>query len=392
MMLLDDLGPPWLYPRSAYIHVPFCAHKCGYCDFASVANAEDRIDDYLRALAAEMESVLETPRAVETIFIGGGTPTHLAPGQLEVLLELVRRWLPLKADGEFSVEANPNTLDDHRVAALVGGGVNRVSLGAQSFEPALLNRLERSHDPSSVERAVERLRSRGIHNLSIDLIFGVPSQTTTDWRRDLQRLIVLAPTHCSTYGLTYEKGTKLWRERRLGVVQPCDEETERTMYLDAIDVLGGAGFEQYEISNFTKSGREDGVDRRCRHNIAYWMNHAYWGFGNGAASYVAGTRRLNTRELNAYIDRSLSARSAATQEETLDAGDRARETIVVQLRRLAGIDRESFAAQTGISFDEIGASQTRRFSSVGLLADDGRSVRLTREGLPVADGILASFL
>jgi oxygen-independent coproporphyrinogen-3 oxidase len=167
-----DERPRWIAPRSAYIHVPFCAHKCGYCDFASVANAEDQIDDYLVALDLEMARVLGKPRGVETIFIGGGTPTYLNSEQLDVLLASINRWLPLSMGGEFTVEANPNTLDESKIEALVRGGVNRVSLGAQSFEPAMLTRLERNHDPASVARAVDLLKARGVENFSLDLIFG----------------------------------------------------------------------------------------------------------------------------------------------------------------------------------------------------------------------------
>jgi oxygen-independent coproporphyrinogen III oxidase len=390
-LAMIDERPRWIAPRSAYIHVPFCAHKCGYCDFASVANAEDQIDDYLVALDLEMARVLGKPRGVETIFIGGGTPTYLNSEQLDVLLASINRWLPLSMGGEFTVEANPNTLDESKIEALVRGGVNRVSLGAQSFEPAMLTRLERNHDPASVARAVDLLKARGVENFSLDLIFGVPSQTPADWRRDLKRLLELAPTHCSTYGLTYEKGTKLWRERRLGVVVPCDEESERTMYLDAIDILSNNGFEQYEISNFARRAGEAGHNR-CRHNIAYWMNHAYWGFGNGAASYVAGVRRLNTRELGAYIRRSMSGTPATTQEEALEPEERARETIIVQLRRLDGVHRQSFKEQTGLELDDLVGDRIRRFVAVGMLADDGEKVHLTRDGLPVADGILGSML
>ena len=383
-------APPWLYPRSAYLHVPFCAHKCGYCDFASIANAEDRIDEYLSALDCEMKRVLECPRGVETIFIGGGTPTHLAPDQLDRLMGIVNHWLPLAPDGEFTVESNPNTLDTDKAAALARGRVNRVSLGAQSFEPATLARLERTHDPASVGKALELLRRVGIQNTSLDLIFGVPGQTPEAWRRDVARLVELQPTHCSAYGLTYEKGTKLWRERRMGVVQPCDEEAERTMYLDAIDLLGEAGYEQYEISNFSRRAGEGSL--RCRHNETYWLNHAYWGFGNGAASYVGGTRRLNTRELNSYIQRSIAGAPATTQEETLGGEERARETIVVQLRRLDGVERQSFRVQTGLDIDELAAPQIRRLTGLGLLADDNNRIRLTSEGLPIADGVLAAFL
>jgi oxygen-independent coproporphyrinogen-3 oxidase len=381
--------PRWLHPRSAYVHVPFCAHKCGYCDFASIANAEDRIDDYLTALEREMSRILGKPQSVETIFIGGGTPTHLSAVQLAKLLGAIRHWLPLECGGEFTVEANPNTLDETKATVLSEHGVNRVSLGAQSFNPTMLRVLERTHDPANVNRAVELLRRAGIENLSLDLIFGVPTQTLDAWRSDLKRMTALAPQHCSAYGLTYEKGTKLWRERKLGVVQSCDEELERSMLLEAVEFLGAAGFDHYEISNYARRGESD---RRCQHNLTYWRNHAYWGFGNGAASYVNGVRRLNTRELNAYIIRSMQGVSAATQEERLEDEDRARETVIVNLRLLDGIDKDAFRVQTGFILDDLAGKAIRKFTGLGLLNDDGVRLRLTREGLPIADGILAAFL
>lgn len=388
-MTAESARPQWLQPRSAYVHVPFCAHKCGYCDFASIANAEDRIDDYLTALEREMSRVLGEPQIVETIFIGGGTPTHLSAVQLAKLLGTIRQWLPLEKGGEFTVEANPNTLDETKATVLSEHGVNRVSLGAQSFNPAMLRVLERTHDPANVDRAVELLRRAGIQNLSLDLIFGVPTQSLDAWRSDLKRMTDLEPQHCSAYGLTYEKGTKLWRERRLGVVQSCDEELERSMLLEAVEFLGAVGFEHYEISNYARRGESD---RRCKHNLTYWRNHAYWGFGNGAASYIDGVRRLNTRELNAYINRSMQGESAATQEERLENEDRARETVIVNLRLLEGIDKEAFRTQTGFSLDELAGAAIRKFTGLGLLNDDDARLRLTREGLPIADGILRAFL
>jgi oxygen-independent coproporphyrinogen-3 oxidase len=211
------------------------------------------MDDYLTALAAEMGAILERPRRVETIFIGGGTPTYLSAQQLERLLTIVAERFDLESVVENTVESNPNTLDAEKVAVLAEGGVNRVSLGAQSFQPHLLARLERNHDPASVPRAVDLVRRR-IENVSLDLIFGVPGQSLDEWKRDLEEVISLGTLHCSAYGLTYEKGTRLWRQQRLGVVQKLDEETERAMYEHAIDRLGEAGFTQYEVSN---SARRD---------------------------------------------------------------------------------------------------------------------------------------
>jgi oxygen-independent coproporphyrinogen III oxidase len=371
-------------PTSAYVHVPFCAHHCGYCDFAVAAGQDHLTDRYLDALAAEMGTLGE-PRAVETIFLGGGTPTHLGPPHLERLLRDVRQWLRLAPGGEFSVEANPGTLDADKVAVLADHGVNRVSLGAQSFHPHLLRTLERDHAPPDVPRAVETVRRR-IPQLSLDLIFGVPGQTVADWQADLEAVLTLAPDHVATYGLTYEKGTRLWKQRRDGIVLPLDEEAELEMYARGIDTLEAAGFEQYELSNFARPGR------RCRHNQVYWANRPYYGFGMGAARYVGGRRELNTRDLQTYLRRVSAGESPTFQSEELAPEDRARETMAVQLRRAEGIDRRAFEDQTGYALDALAREALARHVELGLLHDDGSSVRLTRAGKFVADSVIEALL
>ncbi len=274
--------PPWLWPRAAYLHIPFCAHRCGYCDFAVTAEQDHLIDLYIESIGEEL-SRLEEPTAVQTIFLGGGTPTYLDPSRLSRLLALVNYWLPLSVDGEFSIEATPESVSADTVAVLADHQVNRVSLGVQSFNPRLLAQLDRIHRADEVAPAFERIRKR-IANVSLDLIFGVPSQSPRDWEVDLDTALSLEPDHLSTYGLTYEKGTALWKQRERGQVSSLSEGDELAMYLHAMNRLTEAGFEQYEISNFARPGR------RCRHNETYWANEAYFGFGVGslAMSCVAG--------------------------------------------------------------------------------------------------------
>jgi oxygen-independent coproporphyrinogen-3 oxidase len=378
-------------PAAAYIHIPFCAHKCGYCDFASVAGQDDRADDYLVALDREMSSLLDGPKLMRTIFIGGGTPTYLSSQQLERLLDRVVSWFPQDHLVEFTVESNPNTLTAEKVQILADHGVNRISLGAQSFHPRLLTALERNHDPASVGRAFEMIRRR-IANVSLDLIFGIPTQTIEEWNHDLDAALALGPDHCSAYGLTYEKGTRLWSQRRLGIVQPVDEEAERIMYETVIDRFTGLGWEHYEISNFASATSPEGTAKVCQHNLIYWANHAYYGFGTGAAAYVNGVRSLNTRELSAYIDRCNSGRSPVSQSEELEPEPRARETAMLALRRLRGLDREEYRDQTGFSVDDLAGKAIRDFVRMGYLIDDGKVIRLSRSGLPIADGILQAML
>jgi oxygen-independent coproporphyrinogen-3 oxidase len=264
-------------------------------------------------------------------------------------------------------------------------GVNRVSLGAQSFHPHLLRALERDHDPEDVPRAAELVRAR-VEELSLDLIFGVPGQTEAEWQADLDRALALRPDHVSTYGLTYEKGTPLWKRRQRGEVVALGEEQELALYATAIDTLEAAGFEHYEISSFARPGR------RCRHNQVYWANEAHFGFGMGAARYVGGRRELNTRSLEGYIRKALSGESPTFQSEELSPEERARETMAVQLRRKEGVDRAAFVAQTGYGLDALAGPAIARHVDQGLLADDGRGVCLTRQGKYVADAVIEQLL
>ena len=380
-MTVPRSGPP----RAAYVHVPFCAHKCGYCDFASLAGVDHLADRYLVALESEM-SRMGSPREVDTIFVGGGTPTRLTAAQLDRLLTAIRRWYPLATGGEWTVEANPGTLDDAKADVLADGGVTRVSLGAQSFRPALLKTLERNHDPADVPRALDLIRPRFAF-WSFDLIFGVPGSTLDDWRSDLDAALALEPSHLSCYGLVYEKGTALWKQWNAGEVREVDEEVERAMFEATIDQLAACGLPQYEISNFARPGRE------CRHNLVYWANDAYFGVGVGAARYVDGLRSINTRDLLAYLKRIESGADPTGPTERLDPEGHARETTILMLRRTAqGIDRDDFHARTGFDLDQLCGDAIAKHARSGLLDDDGRSVRLTREGVFLADGVMCDFL
>jgi oxygen-independent coproporphyrinogen-3 oxidase len=372
---------PW--PRAAYVHVPFCAHRCSYCDFAIAVGHDDLRDRYIDALAAEVAS-LGRPQPVTTLFLGGGTPSHLSAAQLERLLDTLLRWLPLEPGHEFSVEANPDSLDADKMKVLADHGVNRLSLGAQSFDPRLLRALGRDHAAHEIPRAVERARAR-VANVSLDLIFGVPGQTLGGWRADLRAALELHVEHMATYGLTYEKGTPLWKERQRGGVRPLDEDAELSLYATAIDVLEAAGLEHYELSNFARPGR------RCRHNGVYWANGPYFGFGMGAARYVNGRRELNTRHLQTYLSRALAGQSPTFQSEELPPEERARETLALGLRRAEGVARHNFRSQTGFDLDALAGPAIERHVALGVLHDDGAAVRLTRAGKYVADAVIAGL-
>jgi oxygen-independent coproporphyrinogen-3 oxidase len=376
--------PAWLWPRAAYIHVPFCAHHCGYCDFAVAAGQDHLIDLYVEAVAAELAG-LGAPAPVDTVFLGGGTPTHLSAAQLDRLLAAVTHWLPLQPGGEFSVEGNPESVTADKVTVLADRGVNRVSLGVQSFRPDLLARLDRAHSPAHVGPALDRVRRR-IANVSLDLIFGVPGQSAADWAADLDAALAFDPDHVSTYGLTYETGTRLWKRRRRGEVVPVPEADELAMYELAMDRLPAAGLDQYEVSNFARPGR------RCRHNETYWANEAYFGFGVGAARYVHGRRELNRRDTADYVRRVLSGESPTFQSECLPPEESARETAAVQLRRTAGVLRDRYRDQTGFALDDLTAGRVAAYAAEGLLEDDGSAVRLTRRGRCLADALVVKLV
>lgn len=375
---------PSSVPRAAYVHVPFCAHRCGYCNFTVVAGRDDLIAAYLEALEREL-GWLTSPRPVQTLFLGGGTPTHLSAEQLRRLLALVQRWFPLEAGGEFSVEANPADLDEVRVAALAEGGVTRISLGVQSFAPRKLKLLERDHGPLEIERSFQLAR-RYMQSVSLDLIFGCPQETLDEWQADLQAALALSPDHISTYGLTIERGTAFYsRLQHQALVRPS-EETERAMYATAIDTLAAAGLEHYEVSNFARAGH------RCRHNEVYWSAEEYHAAGPGASRYVGGRRETNHRSTTTYLNRVLSGRSPVAEWEELSAEDRAREALVFGLRKIEGVDCRRFAQRFGFSIDQLGGDALPRHLSWGLLQRSGDCLRLTREGLFVSDSLWPEYL
>lgn len=371
-------------PRAAYIHVPFCAHRCGYCDFTLVARRDDLIEPYLDAMERDLES-LGTPREVDTIFFGGGTPTRLNAAQLARLTSLVLRWFPPSTNCEFSVEANPAGLSDDRIAVLADAGVNRISLGIQSFDAAILGTLERDHREPDILDVIDRLRSR-FENIALDLIFGVPGQTLDLWNATLERAISLRPRHVSTYGLTFEKGTTFWSRRHRGTLHQIPDDTERAMYAAAMDVLPARGYPQYEISNFAQPGFE------CRHNMTYWRQAPYYGHGPGAARYLHGVRETNHRSVTTWIRRVLDGQSPIAETDALDPADRAREAAFLALRTCRGIDRDDFQLRTGFDLDTLCAEAIRKNVAAGLLESHEKSVRLTREGRFIADTVLADFL
>lgn len=371
---------------SLYVHVPFCTTKCGYCDFYSVAGREKDADRLVGALVSELAARRQhRPLTFRTIFVGGGTPTRLDAPALAVLLDAISACARLP-DGEFTVEANPETVDTEKLALLRAAGVNRLSLGAQSFHENELAVLERVHDPASVGRSVRLARQAGFERLNLDLIFGVPGQTLASWRESVQRAIELEPTHLACYGLTYEPQTALTAQRDRGRVTPCDDTLEAEMFEATIEWLVDAGFEHYELSNYARPGH------RCEHNLCYWRNEPYVGIGPSAASYMDGRRWRNIPNLDRYVQAIETDASPEIESETLGRLAAMRESAMLGLRLRDGIDvaamRSRFGVEPLMLFTPLMAPHVER----GWLVADERHIALTPAGLLFANDVMGDFL
>lgn len=370
--------------ESVYIHVPFCRHRCGYCDFTLVAGRDDLIPRYMAAIESEMRP-WATPHPIKTLFFGGGTPTHLPAAVLNQFLTMVTGIFPLGPDAEFSVEANPLDLTEEKMEVLSLAGCNRLSLGVQSFNDRHLALLERDHRGAEIGLVVERVK-RSIPNISLDLIFGVPGQSLEEWEHDLLAAIACDPTHISTYGLTFEEGTAFNTRKLRGGLAPIDEGLEREMYALAMRLLTTNGYRHYELSNFAKPGFE------CRHNLAYWNGSPYAAFGPGAASFLDGARRTNTRSVLGYLAKIESGEPVIAEEETLEKAHAMREAIYVGLRRLDGIAFAEFSQRFGIDLKACAKEPIEKLTGQGLLNMDEKGIRLSSEGIFLANRVMAEFL
>ncbi len=370
--------------RSLYAHVPYCQTICGYCDFYSEVLDRGWSGALVDCLLSELRGWDEPGRAFDTVFVGGGTPTTLPPGELARFLSALRE--RLAAGAEFTVEANPATVDAEVADVLVAAGVTRLSIGAQSFDPGELRVLDRIHKVADVGKTVAMVRRAGLRSVNLDLIFAIPGQTPAGWRKNLEAATALEPDHLSCYGLTYTKPTPLYDALQRGRVTRVDTDVEAEMYETTIDFLAAAGFEQYEISNFARPGEA------CRHNLACWHNRPYVGIGPSAAGLVDGTRYKNVPD-TAEWSRALSeGRSPWIEREVLEPDQSARETMMLGLRLIEGVERAEFAERFGKDPAVLFSDAIARHVELGLLCIDERSIRLTRRGLLLADSVMADFV
>ena len=359
-----------------YIHVPFCPQRCPYCAFATVVGQEDRHGLYAEAICREIESWAHLSGPVETVFLGGGTPSQIAPALIGQMLEATQRHLGLHSDAEISVEVNPGTVDRDKFAALKALGCNRISIGAQAFGDADLRHLGRQHSAADVERAYAAARAVGFANVSLDLVANVPGVSEANWHFSVERVVALAPEHLSVYSLTIEEGTIFAQRQRQGLLKPVADDRQAHILEWTDAQLVAVGYEHYEVSNYARLGY------RSRHNWSYWTGVPYLGVGLGAHSFVDGKRFWNTRDLDAYLDAMDQGQSPCAGEETIAPDTARRERLWMGLRTIEGIE---------LTEEEVGRVQSsKRFDDlekVGYVALAGQRLRLTRAGFLLADAL-----
>lgn len=379
-----------------YLHIPFCVRKCIYCDFYSLETLKGPIPERLRAPLPDHTEFLDAlevelkalPAGFQpgTIFIGGGTPTELSDANFRRLLEMIHRYADLSALREWTCESNPGTLTATKAQALKDAGVNRISMGVQSFDQANLEFLGRIHGPDDVREGYKLLRETGFNDINLDLIYGIPTSTLEKTQADIEQLIALKPEHASCYCLTFEEGTPLMDMKRKGYVTEVDGELEREQYQTIRGTLKRAGYEQYEISNFAQPGRA------CRHNLLYWSQGEYIGCGPSAHSHWLGRRYANVRSLRRYCRALLNGASPVDFEEQLPAEAKARETLVMGLRKMDGVSREDFRTATGYDYRELSGSTIEHLCAIGVLEERGDTLRLSEEGLFVSNSVFAELV
>ena len=390
---------------SLYVHIPFCETKCPYCDFNTYSGIEALMPSYVEALCKEIDSwghVLGGP-PVKTVFFGGGTPSYLPAEAVGRVVEAIRSSFTLEAAAEVTLEANPGDFTAAKLESYTGSGVNRLSIGVQSFNDRLLKVLGRRHSSAEAVRAYRMSREAGFVNVSIDLMYGLPNQTTEDWRQTLDQASELAPSHVSMYCLTLETGTPMEQWVASGRLQDPDPDEAADMYLAAQEVMRENGYRHYEISNWARPGFES------RHNLTYWRNRPYLGVGPGAHSYLDGFRFWNMRSPRAYIRKSredgsprpcgllelgpetLSSMPAVDTFETIDRNLEMAETLMLGLRLDTGVRMRDFAVRFGVTPADVFAEAITELEGIGLLETGDGSLRLTERGRMLGNEVFARF-
>ena len=373
-------------PLGLYIHIPFCKSKCQYCDFYSLACEKGRLmDQYLKALCTHIRETgpLAPAYRVDTVYFGGGTPSFFGPDRLAAVLTAVRQSFDVSPQAEITFEANPDSVTRRLLRRLRSEGFNRVSLGIQTDDDALLQQLGRPHTYEDAVKAVKRIRRARFRNLSVDLMFGLPGQSLQDWQNTLTHVLRLQPEHISCYGLKVERGTPLYEVK--DVCGLPDDDTQADMYLAAVQILKGKGYRQYEISNFSKKGMAS------KHNLKYWQGGEYLGFGPNASSDFAGKRFTIVRDLQSYIDGIRTHGPVISEIQEIGPQERAGEYLMTRLRTTQGISREEYEKQYLLPFDpleEVLEVNRRHYYAI---LSEGRW-RLSPEGMLISNSIITDLL
>ena len=370
-------------PTSAYVHIPFCTQICYYCDFSKVFIKNQPVDSYLEHLIEEYHSY--DIKKLRTLYIGGGTPTALSASQLAFLLEKLTDKLDLSYLEELTIEANPGDLDQEKIAVLKDSPVNRVSLGVQTFNDRMLKKIGRSHLEKDIYENIANLKKAGFDNISIDLIYALPKQTMEDVKINVAKAIALDIPHMSLYSLILENHTVFMNRMRRGKLPLPKEDLEAEMFEYIIAELEKAGFEHYEISNFSKPGFES------RHNLMYWDNAEYYGIGAGASGYVDGVRYKNHGPIRHYLQ-AVEAGNARVQEEVLTLKEKMEEEMFLGLRKKSGVSKKRFEEKFGLSFEDQYGAVVFELTEQGLLVPDRDIVRMTKQGLFLGDTVAEKFI
>ena len=370
-------------PLELYIHIPFCVKKCDYCDFLSGPAGKERQREYFQALEREIAAVPDfSDREITTVFIGGGTPSVPDPSLVGEMLDQIRNKFFVAPDAEITIEANPGTLYKEKLQIYLEHGINRLSLGLQSPQNRELKILGRIHTWEEFQESFFMARDAGFSNINIDLMSAIPDQTYEGWIHNLRTVAGLDPEHISAYSLIIEEGTP-FASRTLNLP---DEDAEYNMYEATAQILREYGFEQYEISNYAKKGRE------CRHNVGYWIRQDYLGFGLGASSLYGKERFANTQDMKKYLENSRTPEKIREKEPPLTREDEMAEFMFLGLRMTRGISKAEFERQFGSEIDAIYGDVLRKYKSMGLLLEENGRIFLSREGIHVSNSVMADFL
>ncbi len=375
--------------QSAYIHIPFCHQICHYCDFNKFFIENQPVEAYLSSLAGEIDLTLKmypVSQPLKTIYVGGGTPTSLSVTQLSILLETIQKRLPLAESGEFTFEANPEDLTEEKLSILKNYGVNRLSIGVQTFDDEVLEAIGRTHRTDEVLKGIELARHIGFENMSIDLMYALPKQTLESVKKSLDIALGLKIPHLSLYSLIVEPKTVFYNLMRKGKLKLPSQDTEADMYDYIIEALNQNQYIQYEISNFALEGYDS------KHNITYWDNEEYYGFGAGAHSYIAGVRRGNIGPLKKYMSFIKEGNLPAIEENKLSIKEQIEEQLFLGLRKTAGVSLAVFEQKFGDSLLSIYTDEIRELTEKDLIEISDGFIRLTKKGRFLGNEVFQAFI